>query len=56
MANKIIKVLMERDNMSKKDATNHFREMRDRLIFLGEDPAELLHEIGLESDYIMDLI
>ena len=56
MANKIIEILMERDELSKKEATDLFRELRDRLIFDGEDPEVLLHEIGLEPDYIMDLI
>jgi hypothetical protein len=56
MANRIIEILMKRDEMSKQEATDLFKEMRDRLIFDGEDPTELLHEIGLEPDYIMDLI
>ena len=55
MANKIIDVLMERDNMSKQEAISYFKELRERM-FDGEDPTELLHEIGLEPDYIMDLI
>ena len=56
MANRIIDILIERDNMSKQEAFDTFRELRDRLIFDGEDPTDLLHEIGLEPDYIMDLI
>ena len=55
MVNKIIDVLIERDNMSKQEAVEYFRNMRER-IFEGEDPTELLREIGLEPDYILDLI
>jgi hypothetical protein len=56
MANRIIDILIYRDKMSESEASEKFREMRDRLTLEGEDPTDLLHEIGLESDYIMDLI
>lgn len=53
--NELKKVLMNRDEMSAEEADEMMAEMRDR-IAEGEDPEEVLFEIGLEPDYIFDLI
>ena len=48
-------VLLSRDKMSLEEAEDSIKEMRKR-IEEGEDPEEILFEIGLEPDYIFDLI
>ena len=53
----VIKVLMERDDMSSKQAKELVMDLRRRVIINGEDPEEILYnELGLEPDYIFDLI
>lgn len=49
------KVLMERDDMSEMEADELIAELTNRF-YSGEDPEELFYEIGLELDYIMDII
>jgi predicted PP-loop superfamily ATPase len=48
-------VLMRRDGMSRDAAQDVIKEMRDRAVN-GEDPEDLLYEIGLEPDYVWDII
>ena len=54
--NGIIKVLMRRDGLTLEEATEMFNELQDRFITHGENPDILLHEIGLEPDYIFELL
>jgi predicted nucleic acid-binding protein len=49
-------VLMRRDNITRNEARTIIREMRDRVFVSGEDPEEVLHENGLEPDYIWNLL
>ena len=49
------RILMERDEMTEAEADEQISEIRD-LVYEGEDPEELLYDIGLEPDYIFDLI
>lgn len=51
----LVRVLMHRDGMSRTEAEELRREMQERMEE-GEDPEEILHEEGLEPDYIMDLL
>lgn len=52
----IIKILMERDGISKEEAKEQLRECR-QMVANGADPEEvLLDELGLEPDYIFELI
>lgn len=51
----IVEVLIERDGMTKEEATEYMDQLRQSVIE-GEDPEEILEELGLEPDYIMDLI
>lgn len=54
--NPIVKILMERDGMDRKEAEMLLAEMQVR-VFEGEDPADVLQEeAGLEPDYMDDLI
>jgi len=55
-SNNIVKVLMNRDGLSKEDAFEALKWAKERM-FEGEDPEEiLLEEFGLEPDYIFDLL
>lgn len=52
----ITQILIRRDGMSREDASELIQELRQRVLE-GEDPEELLHdELGLEPDYIWELI
>ena len=48
-------VLMRRDEMTSKEADEEIKEMRARFMD-GENPEDILYEIGLEPDYIFDII
>jgi hypothetical protein len=48
-------ILMRRDGMTRDEAREMIRDMQQRAAD-GEDPEELLHEIGLEPDYVWDII
>lgn len=56
--NEIIRVLMERDGMSREEATERLEEVRE--IMADADPWDaediLADELGLEMDYIFDVI
>lgn len=56
--NEIIRVLMERDGMSREEATERLDEVRE--IMADADPWDaediLADELGLEMDYIFDVI
>lgn len=59
----IVKILMERDSVSRKEAQQMIEECRQRLqdeaVSTGDiELAEeiLAEELGLELDYMMDLI
>jgi len=53
---KIIKILMERDGLSKSEATEIVKELREIVLNGDMDPEEALYELGLEPDYVLDLI
>lgn len=54
--NKIVEILMRRDNMTKAEAQDMVREAR-AMVAEGNDPEEILYdEFGLEPDYVFDLI
>ena len=48
-------ILMRRDNIARDEARQILEDLRERVVD-GEDPEELLHEIGLEPDYIWDIL
>ena len=54
MSSEILTILMM-GGMSKTEANRELAEMR-KLVAEGEDPEELLYDIGLEPDYIWELI
>ncbi len=50
-------VLMERDELTSKEADELIAEARRMILEDGEDPEEVLYEeFGLEPDYIFDLL
>ena len=53
--NQIVKILISRDDLSLEDAEEILTDLRERAL-QGEDPEELLYEIGLEPDYVFDLL
>lgn len=54
--NRIIQILMERDNMTEQEAQDLFIDARGA-VRDGDDPEEVLLDwFGLEPDYIFDLI
>lgn len=52
--NKIVKVLMQRDDLSFDEAVAVLEDMRARIH--DEDPEEILYDEGLEPDYVFDLL
>ena len=56
MIESLIDILIRRDGLSRSDAVEIINELRAR-VAEGEDPKELLHdELGLEPDYIWELL
>jgi hypothetical protein len=51
----IEQVLIARDGMTAEEAHNLLIEMRDQ-VAEGMDPEEVLYDIGLEPDYVFDLL
>ena len=51
----LLKILMRRDNLSKAEALEQISEMQ-QAVLEGENPEELLYDIGLEPDYIFDIL
>lgn len=48
-------VLMSRDGYSSAEADDIISEMQEQ-VWEGEDPEELLYDIGLEPDYVFDIL
>lgn len=54
--NRLVRIIMNRDNMDEREATNLVKEAQCR-VYDGEDPETVLYEeLGLEPDYVFDLI
>lgn len=57
MRNEIIKVLMERDGMTKTEAIAELKRVRETYDWAVDNPEDVLaDEFGLEPDYIFDLL
>ena len=50
------KALMTSQGITGQEADEIIEEMQDRVLDYGEDPEEVLHEEGLEPDYVFDLL
>ena len=54
--NRLVQILMERDDMERDEAEELLRDAR-AAVEEGEDPAEVLVAFfGLEPDYVWDLL
>lgn len=58
--NAIVKILMERDDLTYNDACDRVEEVREMMADCDYDPFEceliIQEELGLELDYIFDLM
>ena len=51
--NKVVKILMERDGMTKEDAVALVRETRNEILLNPEEMEEIIADnLGLEPDYL----
>ena len=48
-------ILIDRDGMTAEEADEEIRDMK-RQVLNGENPEEILYDIGLEPDYIFDIM
>ena len=55
METDLINTIMHRDGCGPEEASELAEEMA-YLVRLGEDPEQVLHDAGLEPDYVFDLI
>lgn len=51
----LLNVLMNRDKLTKAEAIDQIRDMRAQVLD-GADPEDVLYDMGLEPDYVFDLI
>lgn len=51
----LLQILMERDNLTKTEALEQIRDMK-QAVAEGDDPEEVLYDIGLEPDFILDIL
>lgn len=60
MKNKVVDILMKRDDMSRTEAQDRFNEVREMIQECNFDPFEtediLIGELGLEMDYIFEFL
>lgn len=58
--NRIAKILMERDDLTKEEAEEEIKEVQSMMEDCGYNPEEcediLQSQLGLEPDYLMDII
>jgi hypothetical protein len=56
--NTVVKILMERDNMTEQEAIDLVRETKEELMNRPcSDGADIIMDnLGLEPDYIMDIL
>lgn len=56
--NRVVKILMDRDGITRKEAEELIEETRDEILandsFYADDI--ILNNLGLEPDYIMDIL
>ena len=48
-------ILVRRDGVTMTEASAIVQDLKER-VWLGQDPEELLEEIGLEPDYVFELL
>lgn len=55
MMNRVVAILMERDGNTEQEAVDRINECRDAMLESG-DEDEIMYHLGLEPDYIMDVL
>lgn len=60
MANRVIKILMQRDGMDEESAKNLVEQTTEEVLGCGDDYEEAVDiiacNLGLEPDYMVDLL
>jgi len=51
----LVGIFMERDDLTRDEAEDLVSELKERVVD-GENPEEVLHDEGLEPDYIFDIM
>lgn len=56
--NPVVKILMERDDITEQEATDLVRETKEELMNspCGDGADIIMDNLGLEPDYIMDIL
>ena len=56
--NRVVEILMRRDGMTREEAEEKVQEVREMIVDASAFEVEdiLIDELGLEMDYIFDLI
>ena len=60
--NRVIKILMDRDNITESEARDMIAECRNDIYMAMDDgcPSDIddiiMHDLGLEPDYLFDII
>ena len=56
--NRVVEILMRRDGMTREEAEEKVQEVREMIVNASAFEVEdiLIDELGLEMDYIFDLI
>ena len=59
--NRVVKILIDRDNIDQENAEALVRETRDEILSLDEDDVFeiddiILDYLGLEPDYVFDIL
>lgn len=55
--NELVRILMRREELTRKEAEEWVAEARKRVRENGEDPEDILYEeLGLEPDFVLDLL
>lgn len=58
--NKVTKILMERDNLTREEAEELIANVREHMCICNYDPTEcediLADELGLELDYLFEIL
>ncbi len=54
--NELEKILTSRDGMTQDEIDDLIAEWRSDILDHGIDPEEILYDLGLEPDYVFDLL
>ena len=55
MSKELIRIFMNRDELTREEAESLVDELKER-VYCGENPEDVLYDVGLEPDYIFEII